>query len=284
MAERFLTDAARARLRHVKVAPGTVSLRNFPDFLIAGPQRTGTTWIHENLRDHPDIHWPRLKEIFFFSRLATPEDPKFQSADLDWYLSQFRDPAWMKVAKVLFTFRSTGHLYSPKVRGDATASYAAMAPELIEEVVTLNPAIRVVLMVRDPVERAWSHAKKDLVRNRGRRFEDVTEREFEEFFKSPYQLRCAQYAENIANWSARLAAGHLYVGRFDDVTARPTSLLAEICRFLGVRSESRFLGRAVHRPVNPTPAEPVPEHYRAMLTGLLSRDIESLPRRFGVMS
>lgn len=284
MAERFLSEAARARLRYVKVAPGAVSLRDFPDFLIAGPQRTGTTWIHENLRDHPDILWPRLKEIFFFSRLAMPEDPKFQSADLDWYLAQFRDPAWMHAAKVLLTFRSTRRLYSPKVRGDATASYAAMAPELIDEVVTLNPAIRVVLMVRDPVERAWSHAKKDLVRNRGRRFEEVTEREFEEFFKSPYQLRCAQYAENIANWSARLTAGHLYVGRFDDVTARPASLLAEICDFIGVRSEPRFLGRAVHRSVNPTPPEPVPDRYRAMLTGILSRDIASLPRRFGVMS
>ena len=47
-----------------------------------------------------------------------------------------------------------------------------MDGDLIDEVVTLNPEIRVVLMVRDPVERAWSHAKKDLVRNRGRRFED----------------------------------------------------------------------------------------------------------------
>jgi hypothetical protein len=284
VAQRFLSEAARSRLHYVKVAPGSVSLRDFPDFLIAGPQRTGTTWIHENLRDHPDILWPRLKEIFFFSRLAEPDDPKFQSADLDWYLSQFRDPAWMRAAKVLLSLRSTRCLYRPKVRGDATASYAAMAPELIDEVVTLNPEIRVVIMVRDPVERAWSHAKKDLVRNRGRRFEDVTEGEFEEFFRTSYQLRCAQYAENIENWSSRLAAGHLYVGRFDDVTARPAALLAEICRFLGVRSETRFLGRAVHRPVNPTPPEPVPVRYRAMLTELLSRDIARLPRRFGVIS
>ncbi len=282
MTERFLSDAARERLRYVRAAAGPVSLRDFPDFLVAGPQRTGTTWIHENLRDHPDILWPRLKEIFFFSRLTQPDDPKFQSAELDWYLSQFRDPVWMQATKALLSLRSTRHLYRPKVRGEATASYAAMAPELIDEVVTLNPDLRVVLMVRDPVERAWSHAKKDLVRNRGRRFEDVSEREFEEFFRDPYQLRCAQYAENIANWSARLTEGHLYVGRFDDVTTRPALLLAELCRFLGVRSESRFLGRTVHRPVNPTPPEPVPARYRTVLTELLSRDIASLPRRFGV--
>ncbi len=281
MTERILSDATRARLLWVKAPPGRVSLRDFPDFLVVGPQRTGTTWIHENLRDHPDISWPRLKEIFFFSRLRQPDDPKFQSASLDWYLAQFRDSLAIRALKTLLSLRATRSLYRPKVRGEATASYAAMAPELIDEVVALNPEIRVVLMVRDPVERAWSHAKKDLVRNRGRRFEDVSEREFEEFFRDPYQLRCAQYADNIRNWSSRLGKGNLFLGKFADVSARPAALLAEICRFIGVRSEPRYLGRAVHTAVNPTPPEPVPARYRAALTELLRHDIEGLPDRFG---
>jgi hypothetical protein len=281
VSERTLSDSARARLRWVRARPGRVSLRDFPDFLVIGPQRTGTTWIHENLRDHPDILWPRVKEIFFFSRLERPDDPKFQSADLEWYLANFRDSPSMRVLKTLLSLRATGALYQPKVRGEATASYAAMAPALIDEVVALNPDVKAILMVRDPVERAWSHAKKDLVRNRGRKFEEVSEREFEEFFRDPYQLRCAQYAENVRNWTDRLKAGNLFVGRFDDVSARPAALLAEICGFLGVRSEPRFLGRAVHRAVNPTPPEPVPPRYRAALTELLRRDIERLPTRFG---
>lgn len=282
MSERTLSDAARSRLRYVRPPSGRVSLVDFPDFLIVGPQRTGTTWIHESLRDHPDILWPRLKEIFFFSRLKQQHDPKFQSVELAWYLSQFRDLPWVFATKTLLSLRATGCLYRPRIRGEATASYAAMDGDLIDEVVTLNPEIRVVLMVRDPVERAWSHAKKDLVRNRGRRFEEVSEREFEEFFRDPYQLRCAHYADNIDHWTTRLAEGHLFIGKFADVSARPAALLADICRFLGVRSEARFLGRTVDTPVNPTPPEPIPARYHAMLSELLQADIASVRERFGV--
>lgn len=280
MSKRFLSDAARKRLRYVRVGPGPVDLSRFPDFLIIGPQRTGTTWIHENLRDHPDILWPREKEIFYFSRLKTPDHPKFVSADLDWYLAQFHDPLWLRAVKTALSFRSSQSLYRPRVRGEATASYAAMDRDVIEEIVALNPRIRAIMMIRNPIDRAWSHAKKDLVRNRGRRFEDVSEREFEEFFRDPYQLRCAQYAKNHENWSACLAKGHLFVGKFDDVAARPVQLLGDICRFLAVREDRRYLGRAVDRPVNPTAAEPIPERYRAMLSRLLVAEIEELERKF----
>ena len=280
MSKRFLSDAARARLRHVRVGPGPVDLSRFPDFLIIGPQRTGTTWIHENLRDHPDISWPRLKEIFYFSRLKAPTHPKFVSADLDWYLAQFDEALWMRAVKTILAFRSSRSLYRPRIRGEATASYAAMDRDVIEEIVVLNPAIRAIMMIRNPIDRAWSHAKKDLVRNRGRRFEDVSEREFEEFFRDPYQLRCAQYGKNYDTWSGCLAQGNLFVGRFDDVTGRPAALLGEICRFLGVRDGRRYLGRAVDRTVNPTAAEPIPERYREMLSQLLGNEIAELKRRF----
>jgi len=282
VSKRFLSDAARSRLRYVRPRPGPVDLSSFPDFLIIGPQRTGTTWIHENLRDHPDILWPREKEIFYFSRLKTPDHPKFVSADLDWYLGQFHDPLWLRVVKILLTLRSTGSFYRPHVRGEATASYAAMDRDLIEEVVLLNPDIRAIMMIRNPIDRAWSHAKKDLVRNRGRRFEDVPAAEFEEFFRDDYQLRCAQYVRNYESWSRCLAEGNLFVGKFDDVAARPVELLREICRFLGVRDERRFLGRAVDRPVNPTAAEPIPERYQVILSRLFTRELEEIRSTFGL--
>jgi hypothetical protein len=161
----FLSDASRARLRHIRVGPGAVDLSDFPDFLIVGPQRTGTTWIHENLRDHPDILWPQVKELFFFSRVKNPDHPKFVSADLDWYLAQFRDSIWLRTVKTALSFRSSRSVYRPCVRGEATASYAAMDSDVIAEIVVLNPGIRAIMMIRDPIERAWSHAKKDLVRS-----------------------------------------------------------------------------------------------------------------------
>jgi hypothetical protein len=282
MGKGYLSDEARRRLRWVEVPDEPVSLERFPDFLIVGPQRTGTTWIHENLRWHPQILWPEQKEIFFFSRLKEPGHPKFRSAQLTWYLELFRDRPAQRLLRHVQALRYFGRLYQPIVRGEATASYAAMDRDLVEEVVTLNPDVRAILMIRNPVERAWSHAKKDLVRNAGRKLADVDSSEFEAFFRDEYQRRCARYVANVDTWEACLAPGHLMVGKFEDVSVRPEALLTEVMEFLGVDSDARFLGPAVREAVNPTAGDGVPERYRRFLEELLADDIRVAERRFGV--
>lgn len=272
-----------ASLRHVQVT-GTEDLSRFPDFLIVGPQRTGTTWLHAHLRFHPQIFLSEPKEIFFFSRLKTPEHPGFQSADLDWYLRFFRDPAWRWTAKTAVSLWRYRQIYRPLVRGEATASYAAMDRDVIAEVTALNPEVKVIMMIRDPVERAWSHAKKDLVRKSGRRVEDVPPAEFEAFFRDEYQLRCARAVENYDNWAAHVKPGHLYLGRFTDVEERPEEMLLDVMRFLGVRAERRYISGEVREQVNPTAASGVPPEYRRFLEDLLRDDIAAARARFGTPS
>lgn len=269
-------------LRWVQVAdPAAVRLERFPDFLIVGPQRTGTTWLHAHLRWHPQIFLSEPKELFYFSSLKEPK-PRFPSRDLTAYLRYFRDPPWrfaMRSALALWNFRE---LYRPRVRGEATASYAALDRDVIDEIAALRPDLRVILMVRDPIERAWSHAKKDLVRNRGRRFEDVAASEFVDFFASDYQRRCAQYVVNHDNWAAALRPGHLFVGLFDDIASRPAELLLDAMSFLGVRSERRYVSAEVAEPVNPTGTSRIPEEHRRFLEELLAPEVRALEERFGL--
>lgn len=274
--------AVAQHLQHVKVADPTLSLDRFPDFLIVGPQRTGTTWLHANLRYHPEIFLSEPKELFFFSRLKTPGAAKFQSDELGWYLRFFRDPAWrfaMKTAISLWKYRQ---LYRPRVRGEATASYATLDRDVIREIAILNPDIRVILMIRDPIDRAWSHAKKDLVRNRKRAMADVSADEFKAFFTDPYQRQCARYVENCDNWAAHVKDGNLLVAFFDDITAQPEALLLRVMSFLGVTSDPRYIDRAVRESVNPTAKSEVPEHYRQFLAELFKDDLENVRRRFGL--
>jgi Sulfotransferase family len=275
-------DAVIDRLRYVKVSDPGLSLERFPDFLIAGPQRTGTTWLHAQLRSHPEIFLSEPKELFFFSRLKAPDGPKFESNDLGWYLQFFHDPWWRSALKNVMTLLKYGERYRPRVRGEATASYAALDADIIREITTLNPDIKVILMIRDPIERAWSHAKKDLVRNRNRRMDDVSEAEFIAFFNDPYQRQCARYAENYDRWAAHLREGNLLTGFFDDIGTQPEQLLLRVMAFLGVTSDARYIDRAVRRAVNATAVSEVPERYRRVLRELLKDDIESVRNRFGL--
>lgn len=261
-------------LRFCEVESDRLTLDHFPDFLIAGPQRTGTTWLHQILVKHPQVFLSDPKELYFFSRLKEREHPRFQSAKLDWYLWNFHDPLPRWIHKQARAISRFGCLYRPLMRGEATASYAALDREVIEEIARLNPDVKVLLMLRNPVDRAWSHAKKDLVRNRGRAAGDVSDPEWHTFFRDPYQRRCARYPEIIANWQASLRPGNVFVGAFEKIRDRPEELLREVTTFLGVSCDARYVDASLlRRSVNPTGGSQVPEKFREYLEDLFTREI-----------
>lgn len=234
------------------------------------------------LTTHPEVFLTDPKELFFFSRLKDRTSPKFESALLDWYLAHFRDPWPRWVEKQVRSLRRYGRPSRPRIRGEATASYAAMDRDLVEEIALLNPRVKALVMVRHPVDRAWSHAKKDLARNRGRRAEDVPDAEWQAFFRDPYQLRCARYEENLANWRAVLGDANVFVGTFEEVEQRPAELLARVTGFLGVSGDPRFVDSKLLRSVvNPTGRSQVPERFRKDLESLFASEIEGWKRLTG---
>jgi hypothetical protein len=278
----MISDAILQKLKYVKVSDPNIGLERFPDFLIVGPQRTGTTWLHAHLRYHPEIMLAEPKELFFFSSLKTPASRRFHSNELAHYLQFFREPLWRVALHQAICVWRYRQLYRPKIRGEATASYAVLDRDIIAEISALKPNLKVILMIRNPVERAWSHAKKDLVRNRQRRFQDVAPSEFERFFTDPYQLQCAHVTDNIDNWAAFLRQGHLLVALFDDIDVRPEELLLAVMDFLGVRSDRRYVSRQVRERVNPTAASKIPDRYRRFLDELLQDELTRLRERFGL--
>ncbi|MFQ5666663.1 MAG: sulfotransferase domain-containing protein [Candidatus Binatia bacterium] len=278
----MIDAVTRQQLQYVRVPDPTISLEHFPNFLIAGPQRTGTTWLHAHLRFHPEIFLSEPKELFFFSTLKRPGSPRFQSNDLGWYLQFFRDPLWRRALKSAITLWKYREPYRPTVRGEATASYAALDRDVIREIALLNPNIKLILMIRNPVDRAWSHAKKDLIRKRHRQLEDVPEAEFRQFFNESYQRQCARYVENYDNWATYLKAGNILVGLFDDIASRPEELLLDVMAFLGVRSDRRYVDAGVRKPVNPTSPSEIPPQHRRFLEELLAQELAHLKERFGL--
>lgn len=274
--------ALQQGLQYVKLSDPAADLRYFPDFLVVGPQRTGTTWLHAQLRYHPEIMLSEPKELYFFSSLKNPESPRFRSNELQWYLRFFHEPLWRVLLRQAISLWRYHERYRPRVRGEATASYAGLDRDVIQEIVALKPDVKVIFMIRNPIERAWSHAKKDLARNRRRRLEEVTEAEFERFFTDPYQLRCAHYTENIDNWVACLRPRHLLVALFDDIDRDPEALLLEVMSFLGVTSDRRYISADVRKPVNPTATTKIPQRYRQFLQELLKDDMAKLEERFGL--
>lgn len=292
-----LDPTATAQLRLISVPPDIQDAAVFPDFFIAGPQRTGSSWLHYNLARHPEIFLSDPKELFFFNALKDPDHPQRRSSNLGWYLSFFREtPAYTRMRRTQCR-REFGMDYNPRIRGESTASYAAgMDDEMIREVTLLNPDIKIIITLRHPVERMWSHAKKDLGRERRRSVSDIPRSEFESFFSHPYNIRCGMYTQQIDTWQRHLKPGNLFVNIIDQMAKRhlkpgnlfvnvidqmaksPRPQLMRVMEFLGVTS-NRALARPLHNEKirNATEAtRTIPEPWRTHLSEMYRDEIERL--------
>ena len=244
----------------------------FPDLFYLGPQRTGSTWLHANLSRHPEVHLHRDKETFYFSTLGRPEAPRYRFDYLEDYLASFREGPIELLLKNYHALRRCGSFYRPRVRGDFTASYGVLEEDVIAQIVRFRPDLRGIILVRDPVERAWSHAKKDLVRGRDRAADDVA---LLDFIRSPDQLRRADYRGIIDRWRRHLAPGRLFVAPYARIANEPAALLDDISNFLGIRRLGGASRRHVTTRQNVTEGGGVPDHLRPEVEAALAPALAS---------
>ena len=104
-----------------------------PDFLIIGAPRCGTTWVRHNLNSHPDVHCARLPEKLesnFWNEL---------------YLPEWNFPRYSEMLKS-----------DKKIIGEKVALYAAIAKEHLELIAKIIPNVKIIYMIRNPIEQQWS--------------------------------------------------------------------------------------------------------------------------------
>jgi len=182
-----------------------------------------------------------------------------------------------KNALSLFNYRE---YYKPKVRGEASTTYAVMAKDLIEESLILNSDLKAIIMLRNPIDRAWSHAKMELVRDR--KFEDVPEKEFIDFFQDSYIESCGNYTPIIENWYSILKAENIFTGIFDDISKSPHELLFKIYNFLGVKAESKYMPQLAQKRINETKKTPIPDRYRNLLEDMFKDEVARINTKYGL--
>jgi hypothetical protein len=208
----------------------TARWRMQPSFIVIGAQRAGTTTLYRLLSEHPDVIRPTAsKGIGYF-------DDKYAQGRR-WYRGQF--PLAIGRARSKVAFESSGYyLFHP------------LAPERIARDL---PGVRVVAMLRDPVERAYSAHQHEFARGfDDRPFEEAIELEkarldgeVERICTSPgyasYEhrhhayLTRSQYSEQLQRYVDLLGRDRVYIVDADRFFAAPEREFAELQRWLELR-------------------------------------------------
>lgn len=246
----FAVMRIAARLREIAILAGYHSK---PAFLIIGAQKAGTTALYYYLADHPQILPAREKEVGFFVPelvadwpehpnhhiLCTPsgtafDDPRSYRTAAAWYHRHF--PLPHELGRERLTFEATPeYLYYPRAA---------------ERIFRYEPRMKLVALVRDPVERAfsawnmyrnfgdyrpWIYAPRKEVRD----FDLAVREEIDEIVcnetkNGPGYVRRGLYYDQLVRYFELFDRRQIVVLHAEDLRANTRTVLNDVLRFLGL--------------------------------------------------
>jgi hypothetical protein len=237
------------------------SRHDLPNVLGIGMQRTATSWLWRRLRGHPEVQWRTFKEPMFFNGyFAAPYPPDSDLREPE--LGPAGDLYWQGPTRSLLHYRGvfTG---ARRFRIDISPSYGELPEESVARVrEILGPDVKVILSVRDPVERSWSNFKYNL----GYTGEHPLAFSFAEriaAYRNVATMRRCDYASVLAIW--RRYFQEIKIVFMEDVIARPDETLADVGRFIGLSAWAEGVAAA---PINSSDAIDMPAEDRLFLFGL----------------
>jgi len=259
----------------------TVPLRPLPDFLIIGAQKAATTALYAYLRWHPGITGPSFKEVSFFDRHYVRGETWYRAhlpASPRLWLAKLRHGSWPLVGEA-----SPSYLFHP------------LAPE---RVASLMPAAKLIAVLRNPVDRAFSHYQHEVALGREElSFEEALDQEdarmqgeLERMVRDPEYFSHAwwsytyaargRYADQLERWFAAFPRDQVLVLISEELLQEPAENYARTLDFLGAgRHELSSFPRIFARKydeMSPATRERLENDFaepNRRLAELLSRDL-----------
>jgi Sulfotransferase domain len=182
-------------------------------FLMVGCQRCGSTWVYEALKEHPEVFLPAAKQTHFF-------DLSYENS-MDWYLDHFDN------LKPIH-----------KAVGEVATSYCL--PEAIPLMAKELPNIKIIMVMRNPIERANSFYRSRAPHEDWKSFDDALNND-------PEILSRGQYIDQIEILLNHYTKDQILFLFYDDLQKDERAYISQIYKFLGV--DSTFEPSVIGNPI-----------------------------------
>lgn len=190
--------------------------KSLPNLIIPGAQRSGTSYMHKLLSQHPDIYGATVKEVHYFD--------KYSDKGRKWYESHYA-----KAGDAVY-------------RLDSTPEYMTR-PEIALQIKDLiGKDVKFIFMLRNPVDRLYSTYTCFAAGDKSPSFDNYTRKQNDtgEWVSTinadNFSIRRGMYHKLITQFTELFSAENLYYVIFEDFIKNPAETLADIFVFLGLES------------------------------------------------
>lgn len=200
----------------------------YPDFMIVGAPKAGTTSLHHYLDKHPNIFFPEgKKEPLFFCG----------------YPPEFKGPGAEALNRNIVTtpelYRALYASSSPSdVTGEASTDYL-LCEEAPVRIRAWNPDVRIIIMLRNPIDRAYSehmHLVRDCLETEKflRALELEPERREKGYIPLFWHKERGQYCAAVQRYLQCFGESRVKIIFYDDFSEAPADVASEVFEFLGL--------------------------------------------------
>lgn len=279
----------------------------YPDFLIVGAQKAGTTWLYRNLRAHSQVWMPHVKELHYFDEKVKitggpldrisgdrPEDVRWRrqfQAQMKRYPKKLvKTPIKLFAGEVAwdlgyFLRRPNDEWYASlfepgrgRITGEATPDYSVLGPEEISRVHALMPHAKIIFFMRNPVERAWSAASMAF-RVAGQDAGWLSNEELRPRLVGDRTRKMTDYLRTLESWGRFYPPEQIFVGFIEDIHFFPAELLEHLYAFLGTDPSAGY--RVITDKVHSGAGSTIPTRAAAFLGAAYLEEARRLDERFG---
>ncbi len=214
--------------------------QEMPDFVIAGLPKCGTVWLVDVLKQHSRFNY--VKNPFYTDK----HEIRFFSFNFDKPIKKY--------------FKAFKNQHPNLISFEKSPDYSTMSISRIRLIKKLNPTIKIILIFRNPVDRAFSNAKMDLIRKK-----DValTPQNNYLFFRHyDNQLRRYDYEKILKKWWCVFPKEQILILSLEDIKASPKKVLNKVFDFFEVEQEHRSHKPDLNEAKNVTRASSIPKEHK----------------------
>lgn len=270
-------------------------MTSHPDFICVGAQKAATTWLYDALSRTPGVFLPRIKELHYFSELYSIDakrfGPKHRIEQIDhirrFHTARNTGSEYERMVLDQLKHIEAGPLdddwyrgifefaHDNEVCGEICPCYMSLPVRGVRHVLSINPLMRILILVRDPIERLWSHMRMHAKSGHVQLDNQALVQGNAEM--GPY-LRYTDYATAIPRWESMAADGRVKVMLYDQIRDQTNAAVDEILSFIGMPGAKT--NADIHRNVFSGAPSEFPTELHAMLLEKLRPQYDFLSDRF----